>query len=140
MPAATLNPETHTEQGQFKKGWKGGPGRPKSKRSRSDYLVRLHDKMPMSQWDRILDTAIAQAIEGDHQARSFLAQYLIGKPIQAVEISGPGGSSLSLGLILMAIREVAPDPAMQERIADRLQNLMSAQQNKALPAPDGHSD
>ena len=125
---------------RFIKGGASGPGRPKrtgkAVRSRSDYLVRLHDKMPMSQWDKILDTAIAQAIGGDAEARRFLAQYLIGKPVQAVEISGPGGSSLSLGLILMAIREVAPDPAMQERIADRLQNLMSAQQHKALPAPD----
>jgi hypothetical protein len=73
----------------FVKGGVPGPGRPKVTHSRSDYLVRLHDKMPMQTWDAILDKAIEQALEGDARARDWLTGYLVGRPLQAVELSSP---------------------------------------------------
>ncbi len=135
--------EHHDEFGRFAKGHAGIGGAPKSKfraRSKADYLQRLHDKMTLAQWDKILDKAIEQALAGDHKARAYLTLYAIGRPLQAVEISGPGGSPLSLGTILLAIREVTPDPMMQEQIADRLHQLVTARQQMALPSPDGESD
>ncbi len=134
--------EYHDENGRFAKGHAGLGGRPKSKfraRSKHDYLQRLHDKMSLSQWDKILDTAIAQAIAGDAKARAYLTLYAIGRPLQAVEISGPGGSPLSLGTILLALREVTPDPVMQEMMADKLQQILVERQSLALPAPDDDS-
>lgn len=83
---------------------------------------------------------VAMALEGDVAAARLWLDHVLGRPRVAVEISGPGGSPLSLGMILMAIREATPDPAMQEQIADRLQHLLTSQQSLALPAPDGHSD
>ncbi len=140
-----MEPKMNGKNGSnlFQKGHPGGPGRPKEKfraRSKQDYLQRLHDKMTLATWDKILDKAIEQALAGDSKARAYLTLYAIGRPLQSVEVTGAGGSPLSLGAVILAIREVTPDPMMQERIAERLHQLITTQQQLALPSPDGESD
>lgn len=71
--------------GRFTPGNPGGPGRPNRKTERA-YLERLTKKLTMSKWNQICDKAIAQAIEGDKYAREWIANYLIGKPAQILEL------------------------------------------------------
>lgn len=63
--------------GQFLPGWRGGPGRPPRAREES-YLLALSEAVTPKVWAGIVQRAIADAQEGNHQARSWLAEYLIG--------------------------------------------------------------
>src|SRR4051812_20833913 len=65
--------------GRFRKGGKGGPGRPR-RAIETDYLAKLTEAVPLSVWDEIVAKAVEQAREGDHTARAWLAGYLCGKP------------------------------------------------------------
>jgi hypothetical protein len=49
-------------------------------------------------WERIILKARDQAIRGDAVARKFLADYLIGPPVQKNEHSGPDGEKLTIKL------------------------------------------
>src|SRR5271157_3551276 len=65
--------------GRFQKGGKGGPGRPRRAIER-DYLATLSEAVPLSVWQEIVAKAVESAREGDHAARVWLANYLVGKP------------------------------------------------------------
>lgn len=65
--------------GRFARGNPGGPGRPK-RPTEISYFVRLSDKMTMERWDKIIDTAITAAENGDKAARQWLSEYLMGAP------------------------------------------------------------
>ena len=67
------------QNGQFARGNGGGPGRPK-RPTEISYFVRLSDKMTMDRWDKIIDTAITAAENGDKAARQWLSEYLMGAP------------------------------------------------------------
>ena len=124
--------------GHFVKGGIFGPGRPKATRSRSDYLVRLTDQLPFSTWEAICEKAVEQALEGDARAREWLGNYAIGRPLQALEISGPDRAPVPwqvMQLIITAVREAVPDPVAQHRIAEALERLTHPAPQ--LPAPGG---
>lgn len=63
--------------GRFKRGWKGGPGRPPRATERT-YLATLAAVVTPGKWRAIVKQAAAQARRGDHQARAWLAKYLLG--------------------------------------------------------------
>ena len=65
--------------GRFQKGRKGGPGRPR-RAIESDYLAKLSEAVLLSAWQEIVAKAVEDAREGDHAARVWLANYLVGKP------------------------------------------------------------
>jgi hypothetical protein len=109
--------QTYERNGRFVKGGLPGPGRPKGARAPSDYLVRLKDKVPFETWDAVCDKAIAQALDGDARAREWLANYLIGRPLQAVALAEPVGSGVTLSMFLSALREAVPDPEAQYKLA-----------------------
>lgn len=71
----------------FKKGNPGGPGRPK-KSTEDKYLRRLSASVNMRDWESIIDRAIYDAKKGDTAARKWLADYLVGLPVQRMEYSG----------------------------------------------------
>jgi hypothetical protein len=111
------------DNGRFALGNRGGPGRP-SRAVEAQYLTALRESVPRETWGKICETAVAQALDGDAMAREWISAYLIGKPLlMAVEVSAPSGPKLSLGMILMAIREAIPDGDAQARIADALLRL-----------------
>ena len=64
---------------RFQKGGKGGPGRPR-RAIESDYLAKLSEAVPLSVLQEIVAKAVEDAREGDHAARVWLANYLVGKP------------------------------------------------------------
>jgi hypothetical protein len=74
--------------GRFVKGNGGGPGRPKKEREQR-YLEITLSACSFSDWRKIIKRAVADALDGDHQARSFLANYLVGPPPQRHEFVSP---------------------------------------------------
>ena len=76
-------------KGQFAKGNGGGPGRPKKNREDRYYEIAM-TACPFADWRAIWKTAVEQVKSGDSTARKFVADYLIGPPIQQQRISGEG--------------------------------------------------
>lgn len=75
------------EQGRFKKGCEGGPGRPARATERC-YLVALAEEVPLERWRKIVSRAATDAEQGDVKARDFLAGYLVGEnPRSLTEIA-----------------------------------------------------
>jgi len=86
------------KNGQFKKGeYKGGPGRPRKEREVEYYRI-LQFRCTTEAWQAIVDKAVEQAKRGDSVARKFLADYLIGPPVERKEISGPDGDVIRVTL------------------------------------------
>ena len=82
--------------GTFQKGHSGNPkGRPK-RSTEEKYLTALSRRVTLKEWRTVCDTAIARAKAGDGQARQWLSDYLMGKPVQRTEYSGPDGADLTL--------------------------------------------
>ena len=82
---------------RFQPGNPGGPGRPK-RTTEDRYLRSLESVVSMTDWREIVEKAVTQAKRGDSRAREWLSGYLLGKPLQRTEISGPDGGALSLNL------------------------------------------
>lgn len=71
------------EKGHFVKGHSGGPGRPPKEREERFYEIML-SAVTYENWKEIVKKAVDQAKRGDSSARKFLADYLIGPPVQKV--------------------------------------------------------
>lgn len=50
------------------------------RRTESDYMGTLLDAVTLEDWREIITYTVAAAKSGDPSARTFLAQYLVGKP------------------------------------------------------------
>jgi hypothetical protein len=75
------------DNGKFIKGNGGGPGRPKRDKE-SAYLDVMRSIVTDKKWRAIIQKATDKAEHGDAIARKWLADYLIGPPIERKEISG----------------------------------------------------
>ncbi len=73
--------------GRFVKGTGGGPGRPKKSREQRYYEI-MRQRVTFKDWRHIIDVAVARAKAGDKEARKFLAEYLMGKPEQVLNVKG----------------------------------------------------
>lgn len=69
------------EKGRFTKGWSGGPGRPKKSREERYYQIAV-TTCTFKDWKAIIEKTIHQAKRGDATARKWLADYLMGPPVQ----------------------------------------------------------
>ena len=49
-------------------------------RTEGDYMATLLDTVTLEDWQDVVSSTLAAAKQGDAQARSWLAQYLVGKP------------------------------------------------------------
>ena len=82
------------EDGTFKKGVSGNPhGRPPREREDRYYQI-LYTTVTFEKWKEIVKKAVMQAEKGDSTARKWLADYLIGAPIQRTEQTGADGGPL----------------------------------------------
>lgn len=73
----------------------GRPSRPKEEQ----YYRILMTACSQKDWEAIVDKAVEQAKRGDAVARKWLADYLIGAPIQRQEISGANGAALRIEIV-----------------------------------------
>lgn len=55
-------------------------GRAAHRRTQSDYMGALLDRVTLDTWGDVIDATVAKAKDGDAQARAFLAAYLVGRP------------------------------------------------------------
>ena len=76
---AKTNDDSRDDNGRFKAGHAGGPGRPR-RQTEIDYLIALSEALPVDRWKRILERAITDAENGDAKAREWLGTHLMGKP------------------------------------------------------------
>lgn len=68
---------SHRENnGRFKKGNPGGPGRP-ARMVETDYLASLSEQVPRDAWASIVSNAVESAVKGDPKAREWLSRYLL---------------------------------------------------------------
>lgn len=82
--------------GKWNKGVSGNPaGRPKKDREVRYYDI-LHTAVTFEDWKEIVAKAVADAKRGDAVARKWLADYLIGPPIQRQELTGAEGAALTI--------------------------------------------
>ena len=81
--------------GRFQPGNPGGPGRPKLA-TEERYIRALTASVSIADWKEIVDKAVTQAKRGDSRARTWLSDYLLGKPLQRTEVTGQNGGPLSL--------------------------------------------
>ena len=77
------------ENGQFAKGNKGGPGRPR-RRTEDQYLAATIGAVSLKDWREIVATAVAKAKRGDSRARQWLSDYVMGPPVQRLGGSDGG--------------------------------------------------
>jgi hypothetical protein len=74
---------------KFQQGNPGGPGRPR-KAIEDKYLKSFYSIVKLSDWKDIVDKAREQAKRGDPKARQWLAEYMIGKPLQPIDMDHSG--------------------------------------------------
>ena len=89
---------TRDDKGRFAKGNGGGPGRPKKEREARYYDV-LVSTISIDDWRAIIKRAIQDAKRGDTAARKFIADYLIGPPIERKELTGENGGPLTVKVV-----------------------------------------
>jgi hypothetical protein len=78
------------EKGRFVKGQSGNPkGRPPKAREERYYEIALQ-AVTFKQWKAIIKKAAKDAERGDASARRFLADYLLGRPQQYVDVTSGG--------------------------------------------------
>jgi hypothetical protein len=72
------------------------------------------------------DKLVEEALGGNVYAAKVWLDHVLGRPLQALEISGPDRGPVPwqmFQLILTAVREAVPDPVAQHRIAEALERL-----------------
>ena len=74
---------------------KVGGGRPR-RATEEIYLHGLISLVSKERWQAIVDKAIAQAERGDDRARRWISDYLIGRPVERVEMTGAEGEPIRI--------------------------------------------
>jgi len=83
------------ETGKFAKGNEGGPGRPKKEREERFYEITV-TTVTLDDWRAIVAKAVTDAKRGDAVARKWLADYLVGPPVQKQELTGKDGTPIEV--------------------------------------------
>ena len=73
------------EKGRFVRGCEAGPGRT-PKEIKGTYLEILQEAVTPADWLKVAQKALRQAMSGDKNARQWLSDYLLGKPIQELTV------------------------------------------------------
>ena len=90
---------TRDDKGRFPKGVSGNPkGRPKRQREIEYYHI-LETTVSKDDWTAIITKAIEQAKRGDHVARKWLSDYLIGPQVERKELTGGNGGPLTVKVV-----------------------------------------
>lgn len=100
--------EGRDTNGRFGTGNGYGKGRP-ARAVEQECLETLSEACTPERWKNIIERAITDAEQGDAKARMFLAGYLMGRPVQRMQVS------TEMNLEEIADRAVAQLHAMKTR-------------------------
>jgi len=78
------------ENGRFKKGHTGNPNGRAPRGREERYYEILKQSVSIDDWKQIITKAVDQAKRGDAVARKWLADYLIGPPVEPIDITNRG--------------------------------------------------
>jgi hypothetical protein len=103
--------------GRFALGNRAAAGNPINKRMR-ELRQALFDCTTDGDIAEIKKSLMESARSGDTAAARVLLEYLIGRPSQAVEITGPDGMALDVATVAAVVLEaLGDDPAARLRVA-----------------------
>jgi len=80
----------------FKKGVSGNPAGRAPKAREERYSEILISSVTFEVWEQIVKKAAEQAKKGDQAARKWLADYLVGPPVQRQEVTGKNGNVIEV--------------------------------------------
>lgn len=87
------------DKGRWLPGTKtGSPGRPSRAREERYYQIMM-TAVTFADWEVIVKKAAEQAKRGDAVARKWLADYLVGAPIQKLEHTGENGGAIVITVV-----------------------------------------
>lgn len=69
----------------------GRQGRKPHRLKHAAYLKTMRDVATLDEWQAIVKRAVTQAKQGNHQARKWLSDYLLGPPVQRIAPTTPDG-------------------------------------------------
>jgi len=116
----------HDSRGYFTKGNKLGRGNPVAKRSHELRKVLL-DTTSAADVERVGRKLYEMALDGDVQAAQVWLSYIVGKPTQAVQVSGPDGKALGVQVIVAAVlKALGPYPEARLAVAGKLAAIEDA--------------
>src|SRR5215207_2624672 len=115
--------------GRFLEGTSAGPGRPPNPRKRQ-FTDALASRITAERWNEIVDRAVQDALNGDHRARVWLADHIMGKPANTLNLKGADAALLADLLAALAERRLSPAKIF-EALLDEL-----ADEPPYVPAPD----
>jgi hypothetical protein len=87
------------EKGRFIKGSSGNASGRAPRVREERYYEILRQSVSEDDWKAIIVKAISQAKHGDQQARKWIADYLIGPPIERKEVTGADGNALQIIIV-----------------------------------------
>lgn len=118
-----MSSERDSKTGQFKKGHRGLGGR--KPRSREElYREAFRTAVSVQQWIKIIKKAANDAVHptqhaARHQARTFLANYLIGPPVQKIAPTDPSGeneyAAMSDAQLLALVHHIAATDSKKKK-------------------------
>jgi len=80
---------------EWKKRKTQSPGRP-PRSTEEKYLQATVNCVKLKDWKRIVTRAMEDAKKGDKDARKWLSDWLMGKPVERTELSGPEGGPIEM--------------------------------------------
>jgi hypothetical protein len=88
-------------KGRFVKGVSGNPKGRAPKQQELRYYDILVSAVTPERWRNIVNKAVLQAEHGDQAARKWLADYLIGPPVERKELTGADGGPIKYIEVLL---------------------------------------
>jgi len=114
-----------SERGYFAKGNRGGPGNPNNRKTHEHRKVLLEAATPEKV--REVERALYEkALAGDVNAMKVWLDHMVGRPVQALEVTDGEGEPIGISIqrIKVAIlAAVGDDPAAKMRLARALLEL-----------------
>lgn len=110
-------------------------------RTEGDYMSILLDTVSLEDWQDVVSSALTSAKHGDAQARAWLAQYLVGKPVGkaptplTVVVQQLNGDSPLVNKLANQVIHQHKYPALHEDDAweDHIKAIIAAELTEKLP-------
>lgn len=109
--------------GRFTAGARGGPGRPPARRETS-YLEATITSCSLAIWKKICERAVADALDGDRPAHTWLSNYLIGAPFPVSDRFARELTGVMIR-IFMEVNAIEDPESRMALLAERLGQITS---------------